>query len=339
MNVSKDSFSDIEDLLPRFCEGKTSLEETRLVEKWMSEDADNRRLVQQILALNLAVDAQKFEEESDLDNAFNKVKRRINSSSKAWWNWAIRAAAVLSIPLLFSTVTLYLQRQDQLAQFQIITAHAFPGMRSKVLLPDSTVVYLNAGSTLKYPSRFSESLREVELEGEGYFDVRANRNSKFAVNLKDGISIEVYGTKFNVDAYQIDSMVSATLLEGSIGFAYCGENGKRMLHKLQPNQRLTFQPKDKSLKINGTEGLTETAWIDGQFIFKDTPIREALYILGKHFNVRFTLKQSLNDLSYTGKFTSEPLELILKHFEISTNMRWRYLDDAVDAKKRTIELY
>ena len=207
------------------------------------------------------------------------AKRRINSSSKAWWNWAIRAAAVLSIPLLFSTVTLYLQRQDQLAQFQIITAHAFSGMRSKVLLPDSTVVYLNAGSTLKYPSRFSESLREVELEGEGYFDVRANRNSKFAVNLKDGISIEVYGTKFNVDAYQIDSMVSATLLEGSIGFAYCGENGKRMLHKLQPNQRLTFQPKDKSLKINGTEGLTETAWIDGQFIFKDTPIREALYIL------------------------------------------------------------
>lgn len=74
----------------------------------MLEDVDNCRLVQQIFVFNFVVDVQKFEEELDLDNVFNKVKRRINLSSKVWWNWVIWVVVVLFILLFFSMVILYL---------------------------------------------------------------------------------------------------------------------------------------------------------------------------------------------------------------------------------------
>lgn len=331
---------EIEELILRFCEGKTSIEETKQVEEWLDQDSANQDLIRKIQALNLAIDAREFEKEVDTDIVFNKVKRRISKTRWNWWNWTMRAAAVLSVPLLLSTWWFYYQAEHVIEAAQMITATTYPGMRSKIWLPDSTLVILNSESMLSYPSKFNSKQRQVKLKGEAYFDVRANKDSKFTVSLEKNMSIEVYGTKFNVDAYDTEHQVSTTLLEGSVGFIYQGENGKTKSLKMKPNQKLIYLPQRGKIELTSTHGQTETAWVDGQIIFKNTPIKEALHVLSKQFNVNFILNHSLENLAYTGRFEAEPLEMILKHFEIATHIRWQYIDNTEKKDgKRTIEIY
>ena len=140
-----------------------------------------------------------------------------------WWEWAQRAAAVLFIPLL---VTLMVQHwgndEQELAQMMEIKTN--PGMTTSLTLPDGTLVFLNSESTLSYPSCFDGDTRNVNLQGEAYFEVAKNPEKKFIVSTSHQSQIEVLGTHFNVEAYEKENRVSATLVEGKIGFIYKCDN-------------------------------------------------------------------------------------------------------------------
>ena len=83
-------------------------------------------------------------------------------------------------------------------------------------LPDNSTVWLNSGSTLIYPTRFDRKTRRVQLDGEAYFEVQANPEKPFYVGASDGLSVKVYGTKFNVEAYSDDDIITTTLENGHV---------------------------------------------------------------------------------------------------------------------------
>lgn len=162
-------------------------------------------------------------------------------------------------------------------------------MTTSVLLPDSTVVHLNSESSLRYPTFFAGDVRQVELNGEAYFDVTHHPRKRFIVSTPHHSQVEVYGTSFNVEAYGNETPISTTLIKGSVGFIYKNNKGKFQKSMLSPRQKLVYSPQTGDIKCYVTSGESEISWKDGKLIFNDTPLDEVLHMLGKRFNVEFVL--------------------------------------------------
>lgn len=334
-------YKNIEELLPRFCEGTTTEAESRLVEEWIAEDEAHLKMVKQIHALNLATDTLHIAKHVNTEKALKKVKKRMNLRTTAWWVWPQRIAAMLSIPLLVAVLWMYQSTRGRMELAQMMEIKTNPGMTTSVVLPDSTVVYLNSESTLRYPSRFTGKSREVELTGEGYFEVAKDKKKRFVVSTVHQSQIEVYGTSFNVEAYAHDSRISTTLVEGSVAFHLKNKKGEAKMITLKPNQRLVYIPESGETKMYATTCESETAWKDGNIIFHNTSMEDVLRMLGKHYNVDFVVKNKrIKEYSFTGTFSTQRLERILEYFKISSKIYWRYLDsDDITDKKQQIEIY
>lgn len=341
MSEKENKYNDIETLLPRFCEGMTTEEETRLVEEWIEENEANQKIVDQIHALYLAADTLHVIQKVDTEKVLKKVKNKINRKKISWWERTQHIAAVMSIPLLIGILLMYMDRQEHREIARMLEVKTNPGMTTSIMLPDSTVVYLNSESTLRYPSSFNTDIRKVELTGEAYFDVTKDPQKRFVISTLNHSQIEVYGTSFNVEAYAKDNKLSATLVEGKIGFLFNDGTGTARKIDLQPNQKLIYRPTTGEVKVYKTSCESETAWKEGKIVFNNTSMEDILHTLSKRFNVEFVVKnKNLKEYAFTGSFTTQRLERIMEFFKISSKIHWRYLDsDEITDEKQRIEIY
>jgi len=334
--------NSIYDLVPRYCEGNVSDEEAAIVQKWMSESAENKRIVKQIYSIYLAADTIKILGKSDTEKALSQTRKRINGRRYyRWFKWIQQAAAILFLPLLIAYLV-ESRNNEQILQeeVQLMEVKTNPGMTTSITLPDHTVVHLNSESLLTYPSRFLSDKREVTLRGEAFFMVAKDEGRKFAVLTPHQSRIEVVGTHFNVEAYEDCPFISATLIEGSIQFNYT-RGGVEEMTMLSAGQKVIYNPVENKTKLVYTSGTSEIAWKDGMIIFDKTPMPEALRMLEKRYNVTFIVrnKRIMND-SFTGTFTNQRLEHILKLFSVSSKINWRYIDsNDISQKKSEIEIY
>ena len=341
MTEKEDKYNDIETLLPRFCEGMTTEKETRLVEEWIKENEANQKIVDQVHALYLAADTLHVIQNVDTEKVLKKVKNRINGKRVSWWERTQRIAAVMSVPLLIGILLMYMDRVNHAETARMLEVKTNPGMTTSIMLPDSTVVYLNSESTLRYPSSFNTDIRKVELTGEAYFDVTKDPQKRFVVSTLNHSQIEVYGTSFNVEAYAKDNKLSATLVEGKIGFLFTDGTGTARKIDLQPNRKLVYRPTTGEVKVYKTSCESETAWKEGKIVFNNTSMEDILHTLSKRFNVEFVVKnKNLKEYAFTGSFTTQRLERIMEFFKISSKIHWRYLDsDEITDEKQRIEIY
>lgn len=201
-----------EALLLRYFEGEVTLSEKDEIEKWIISSEANKKLAKQIYYLSFATKTMDTLKRTDARAALKEVRGRIRRERQLQWGrWAQRVAAILAIPLLLSTLYLYYNadRQDEMSFIEVRTN---PGMITTIVLPDSSRVWLNSESYLKYPVRFAKNERNVILQGEGYFSVRKNVDSRFTVQTPHHTQIQVLGTEFNVEAYEKEDEVNTTLV-------------------------------------------------------------------------------------------------------------------------------
>ena len=331
----------IDELLPRYCEGQVTEEERLLVEAWMNESEENRRVAKQIHSLYLATDTIHVMKKVDTEKALSRVKGRITGRKKTmWWEWAQRAAAVLFIPLLVVQLVHYWGGDEQ-ELAQMLEVKTNPGMTTSLTLSDGTVVFLNSESRLTYPSHFNGDTRNVTLQGEAYFEVAKNPEKRFIVSTSHQSQIEVLGTHFNVEAYEDEPDVSTTLVEGQVCFHFSDKDYLAKKVVMKPGQRLVYSSTNGDVQLYATSCLSETAWKDGKIIFNNTPLDVALRMLEKRFNVTFKLKNArLKTNAFTGTFTEQRLERILEYFKISSKIQWRYLESPdIRDERSIIEVY
>ena len=200
--MKQDNSNIIETLLPRYCTGQVTDIERQQVKNWMNESEENRRIVREHLVLYLTSGQKRV----NVEKALCKVKQHMSPHKRTTWlQWIQRIAAVLFIPVVAAaTLLVYYQNGEESISPQIWKMNVKPGMTASLTLPDSTIVYLNSGSSLSYPSFFSGKKREVALSGEAYFQVTPNANKKFIVSTPHQSRIEVLGTCFNIEAYEQD---------------------------------------------------------------------------------------------------------------------------------------
>ena len=332
----------IEELLPRYCEGRLSEGERLEVEAWIDESEENKRVATQTFALYLAVDTVQVMKKVDTEKALLKVKGKMSDREVrriVWWEWAQRAAAILFIPLL----TLFIWQNwkgDTGEVAEMMEVKTSPGMTTSLTLPDGTIVYLNSESSLSY--RFNGDFRRVTLSGEAYFEVAKDPEKKFILSTTHQSQIEVLGTCFNVEAYEQNTEVITTLIEGKVDFMFEKDAGVKHVF-LSPREKLVYDSETDKVHLYKTSGKSELAWKDGEVVLDNTPLEEALWMLEKRYSVKFVIKnEKLKNSSFTGTFTNQRLEKILEYFKVSSKIRWQHINDdkdGSDRKKEIIEIY
>ncbi|KQC02048.1 FecR family protein [Pedobacter sp. Hv1] len=194
------------------------------------------------------------------------------------------------------------------------------GEQTKVRLPDGSLVFLNAASSLKYPASFASlKERKVELSGEGYFEISKDKAHPFIVKTAKQ-EIEVLGTQFNVNAYADEPVIKTTLLEGSIKL-----NTGSQKEILKPNEQAILR--DNRLNIKEVETEEIVAWKNNEFLFRDDDFRTNMRKIARWYNVEIIYEVDAPDNFKLGGFLSRTknLSAILKlmektdkvHFKIS----------------------
>ncbi|HUZ58599.1 MAG TPA: FecR domain-containing protein [Hanamia sp.] len=153
------------------------------------------------------------------------------------------------------------------------------GGQYKVQLPDGSLVWLNAASSLKYPTAFATSERIVELKGEGYFEITKDKTKPFKVKLADGSEVKVLGTHFNIMAYENEKSKDVTLLEGSVEITKGTDE-----QNLTPGQQGRIIS-SKIILVNSVDTDQVTAWKNGQFIFHDADIQSIMRQVARWYDV------------------------------------------------------
>ncbi len=324
------SDKEIAALLPEYFSGTISEENRLLVDTWRHESNDHQQMFDAVADLYMDFRAFDTIRSIDVEAAMNRVNTRIGiSMSINWFRRIERAAAVLILPLIMATA--WLAYENWTTEPLYCEMHTQAGMIGRVVLPDSTVVILNAGSTLRYPSEFTGKTREVELIGEGYFDVTKDAKHQFVVSLANGSRVNVYGTRFNIDAYPGDDCVT-TLVEGSIGFNYVNNVGAARETIMVPNQQLTLSSSGH-VSIYNVDGPNAIAWKDDAIVLDKTSIKQILKALTRRFGVRFQVANpAIEEYTFSGGSMSiKSIENVLESLRISSGIKWRYITSEHDS--------
>lgn len=332
-----------ESLLWRYFEREVSEEEKNAVESWINSSEKNRlqakRVARIYFAGGLLCTAKEVNSEEKLNILWGKLAHR---RTMFIWKRVLRIAAILLLPVLSLSAYFILSDQYRVdIPEQMVEVRTQVGITNSIVLPDSSIVFLNSESYLKYPAHFVQN-RNVYLKGEAYFIVKKHQGSRFIVNTPAGAKVEVLGTEFNVNSAQ--QTVNTTLVKGSVQFVFNDKKNEEIDIRIVPGQKITFNAHSKDFDLKEVDVNVEIGWRDGKTVFKDCPLMETLDILSKRFNAEFIVKrESLKKDCFTGNFKNQSLEQILENFSISGNMKYRYVikreSGDTTSKKEIIELY
>lgn len=276
-------------ILIRYFLGQASGDEKESIHQWIEQDEANRK---QFIRERIRFDASIL-----IDGTAVKPGNKIVSGKRfrlhPVLSWSLKVAA--SVLLLLGSFYWYDNyRTTQLAQtFQCVYVPA--GNRTNIQLPDGTNVWLNANTSLRYPMVFSKTRREIQLDGEGYFEV-AKDKKPFIVKTNK-YDVEVLGTTFNVEAYKDKSDFRTMLYEGKVKL-YNTKNPKAVY--LSPGQ--TAELIGGTLQVVRTTDLNSYRWKDGLIYIEDKSFNAIMALFEKFYDVRIIVNnKSVKDLGYRGK--------------------------------------
>jgi len=196
------------------------------------------------------------------------------------------------------------------------------GVKTEILLPDSTHVTLNSGSTLSYPAKFSGKTREVLLSGEGYFEVEHNQRHPFIIST-GGIKIKVLGTHFNVRNYNEESILSTTLLEGSISILTGNPSSGNKSMVMKPNEQYILNKSSGKSSLMKVDGSLYANWRQGQLYFEGKTFQFITNELQRIYNVNILIQEdTLKKEVFSGIFNatdeiSHVLDLMKRHHDFN----------------------
>lgn len=205
------------------------------------------------------------------------------------------------------------------------------GQVFKLVLSDSTVVWLNANTKLRYPKKFinSQAIRTVELEGEAYFEVAHNPNKPFVVNT-NGANVEVLGTKFNVSSYLNETNIKTTLIEGSVKVG----NSNETSIILKPSYQASFNKNTHFLSTKKVNTTDFTSWMQKRIIFNDMPFKELELILERAYDVEIlNNNETIENEFFTGEFNIENIDVIFKALSTSIPFNYEINKDKITINK------
>ena len=293
--------------LYKYFSGKTTIDEEKEIMDWAEASPENYKIYLK----------ERTWWNAMLVNTFPDIVEKTQGSKKI--NIWVLTTIAASIALLFtlSHTLFFVDEQDDVWQ----TVWVPPGQRAQVILSDSTVVWLNSHSTLRYPMSFKSDTRKVQLDGEGYFKVAKNEEKPFVVHTSR-YDITVIGTHFNVFSYGSKSFFETSLINGSVRIS---SNNDLSTVTLTPNEKATEI--NGELKKSTIENHDYFRWTEGLICIDGEPLEEMMEKFSLYFDINIRIENpDLLEYSPTGKFRhSDGIDHALK--VLQKDVKFTYVRD------------
>lgn len=317
---------DIDDLITNYLLGNISTEENSELKNWLNSSIENQRYFSEQKNLWELFEMHKKMQKIDEQKAFRKLSEQINKSPRiSFFTYFQRIAAILMLPLLGIATYYYTKQKVDYNQIAMVTntVETPLGMRSSLILPDSTKVWLNAGSKISFPVVFSNQSREVSLSGEAYFEVKKNKKWPFVVFTKN-VNVVVTGTTFNCNAYPENDQVQTVLVEGEV---YLSNSSRTVLKQMSAGELAVYNKSSGQFIKKKTDLQKYIAWKNGKLMFRDDKMDKVVEKLERWYNVDFVIAdKEIASYVYTATFVDESLDQVLKMLSISAPIRYTISD-------------
>ncbi len=300
----------------------------------------------------------EIDKDPDYDRMFTSIRKAIQEQQTYNQRLTLRGnlmriAAIVAVAfLLGGTLSYYLLRNNEERTETFCEVTAPMGSNSEIVLPDSSKVWLNAGSKIKYSTSFNRNDRFLSLEGEGYFKVAKNKKLPFIVDAY-GFEVKAIGTEFNVKAYKDDETIETTMVEGKVTLQHLTENILEGV-LLMPNQKATFFKLKETLTVEVVKKLEErkeelnylpehrlviapridprsiVSWKDKQLIIEREQLGKLAEILSRKYNFNFEFKsEDIKKFSFSGKLEDETLQQVMNVIQISSPIDYEIIGKTV----------
>ncbi len=336
----KKSFDDIEDLLIDESFRSWVIAPTpdldRQWNSWLEENKDKEELIQQSRELVLAL---KFKEHKASEGVKGRILDQVlqdtdieSKQSKhvfVHFKYWTRIAAILLLTIGISALAYFfsgnLQDQPTVASEVEFVEKSNPyGSKSRHTLSDGSLVYLNAGSSIRYPKVFPKDNRMVELQGEAFFDVSHDQDRPFQVIAED-FKVRVLGTKFNVNTSEGKKEVA--LVEGKVRM----QSSDNAEVDLKPSELAKLNSSNNVIELSSFDVEYMTGWKDGQLIFREATLDEVAQKLHAWYGKKVIIENRANspDWSYTGSFKNESLKTVLSNMQALRDFDYQMKNDSL----------
>ena len=307
---------EIVHIVTRVLANEANAKDMLAINDWMSRDEKNRHKLMQLTEYwNIPVNIGNAETPEVSFVKFQQRMATYNAKKKMFRTWAMPMAVSFAL-LIVGTFMMYLFMKNTPAVEHY--TYVSPNGDYQLTLPDQTTVHLNKNSRITYSSEYGAKNRQVELQGEAYFDVVKNSEPfRLAIANTDAV-IEVLGTKFNVKAYEDEPDIVVTLEEGSIRFS----DGKQQV-LMSPDQQLTYHRAGSDYQLNDTDVELYISWKDKVYRYSRISLQELCTELEKIYGIEINLSPKLSDISITGSFEyRQSIEEVLNMMKKSASFDW-----------------
>lgn len=313
----KDRDRDIDEIIINVLNGIASREEQEILNNWLAESDRNLQQFEYLkLVWNERSPTPKVPNSHQLaDKIWERatdeyVLKRYPRGNKIGWKRYLGVASLITILIVASIM--FLNESDfgekKIYSDRIIEKSVQAGQKLRITLPDSSIVWINSESSIRYPENFTAESRIIELKGEAYFDVKKDEMRTFEVVAGD-LTIRALGTSFNVNAFNSQEEIKVALVEGKVGIA----NNEALTVLLNPGELAVYNAAQKVFEKGRSSLAGETSWKDGRIVFKNADFDTVIERLERWYGVEFQYDEKKKpDWDFTANFTNSNLENVLK---------------------------
>lgn len=297
----------------------------------LEQDLEAQRIYNELKNTWALLSSTKEMPVAEKNEMFSRFKERLQPASNTHrirLNNLFKYAAIFILGMTITTLSVYLtERKGWIGSNKefIQTVVADKGQISKVILPDSSVVWINSGSKITYNSRFAENNRKIKLVGQAFFHAAHNEKIPLVVDV-NGFLVKVLGTKFDVNAYSGEKNIRVVLESGRVELHQASDHDFK--YTLSPGEMATFNPENKKLTIDKVKPELFSSWKEGVLIFRDKPMAEVLDAIQRRYNIDIEVKDAnIYKSVFTARISNEPLDKVLKSMEFSCSVKATIIRD------------
>lgn len=316
-------------------------DEKFIFEEWLNMSPSNRQAyedIRAILDLNESDNIVVPDKENTWNAIMNSIKPLREETGKIYrLPFLIKLSSAVAIIAVVFTLSLnYIinSRNFRINAERITSVIAPPGQKSQVILPDGTNVWLNSGSKISYSSSFIGKTRNINLEGEAFFDVKKDKKHPFIVTVS-GVDIKVLGTAFNINSFMGDE-VKVTLIRGKIALEQTSNH--KLISELLPGKRIDVDKQNFRYSIEDCNAEESILWAQDQLVIENKSFNEMINMLNNWYGVQIkTINNYNNNDKYTFKIKTESLTEAFKLVNLLTPIEYKIDGKEVIVKKTSIK--
>lgn len=356
--------NEFELLIISYLTGSITDEELSRLNDWIKENPQNRQQFQSLKNAWLLAGYKPEDHREHSEDSLDRLRILMDSNSSVVSHRSILlkylklAASWIIFLALGSLITYWYTAKNNGSQIAgdpgKVEVHSPLGSRSRITMPDSTLIWLNAGTTITYDKGYGTNTRAVDLEGEAYFNVKSDNRHPFIVHTSD-IDIRALGTRFNVKAYTEEKSITATLEEGKIDINVPGSGFKKENILLKPNENFIYNKKssgnaekmqilpgdpvspekvspENSVNIIISNVKTElyTSWKDQRWIIEREPFNTLVPMLERRYNMKIIFQDpGIRDFKFTGTVENESIGELLNAIKFTAPIDYSIIKDTV----------